>query len=145
MKLAHLLSVPVTALALLGAAGTASAATPAALAKAHFRDIAAGRIDAVVGQYGAQPVFEWIGGPLDGRYAGAKSIEAVWKKFAHAQGKMKLSVTHVMTAANPAGATVTADVKFIGKKTIPVRYALTYRKGRLVDEIWQIDPKLGHM
>jgi hypothetical protein len=50
-----------------------------------------------------------------------------------------------MTAANPAGATVTADVKFIGKKTIPVRYALTYRKGRLVDEIWQIDPKLGHM
>ena len=43
----------------------------------------------------------------------------------------------------PWTATVTADVKFIGKNTIPVRYVLTYRGEDLVTEIWQIDPKLG--
>ncbi len=143
MKLARILSVPVTALALIGAAGTAFAASPLSLAKAHFHDIAAGKVQATIAQYGADPVFEWVGGPLDGRYTGKPAIEAVWKKFAHAQGAMKLSVTHMIEAANPAGATVTADVKFMGKKTIPVRYVLTYRKGKLVDEIWQIDPKLG--
>ena len=121
MKLARILSVPVTALALIGAAGTAFAASPLSLAKAHFHDIATGKVQATIAQYGAHPVFEWVGGPLDGRYTGKPAIEA----------------------ANPAGATVTADVKFMGKKTIPVRYVLTYRKGKLVDEIWQIDPKLG--
>ena len=52
-------------------------------------------------------------------------------------------VSNVVENTNPKGATVTADVKFTGKKTIPVRYVLTYRGERVVTEIWQIDPKLG--
>ncbi len=35
-----------------------------------------------------------------------------------------------------------AKVMFQGQSAIKVRYVLTYRDGKIVDEIWQIDPKL---
>lgn len=44
---------------------------------------------------------------------------------------------------NPAGTTVTADVVFQGKATIKVRYVMLFRDDKLIDEIWQIDPKLA--
>ena len=34
-------------------------------------------------------------------------------------------------------------VEFKGKNTIKVRYVLVYRGGKLVNETWQIDPKLA--
>lgn len=46
-------------------------------------------------------------------------------------------------SANPKGATVTANVVFQGQNAIKVRYVLTLRDGKIVDEIWQIDPKLA--
>jgi hypothetical protein len=42
------------------------------------------------------------------------------------------------------GTTVTANVVFAGANTIKVRYALVYRDGKLVNEIWQIDPNLRY-
>ncbi len=56
---------------------------------------------------------------------------------------LKTTIADVKTSANPAGATVTADVVLAGKSRILVRDVPLYRGGRLVDEIWQIDPKLG--
>ena len=58
-------------------------------------------------------------------------------------GRLKADISHLQEAANPKGATVTADVVFKGKTAIPVRYVLTYRDGKLVAEIWQIDPRLA--
>ncbi|MFG1351441.1 hypothetical protein [Xanthobacter autotrophicus] len=47
-------------------------------------------------------------------------------------------------AANPKGATVTADVAFAGKSTVKVRYVLVYRDGKLIDEIWQVNPAAAY-
>jgi hypothetical protein len=33
-------------------------------------------------------------------------------------------------------------VTFTGKNVVKVRYVMLYRGGQLIDEIWQIDPKL---
>lgn len=143
MNMPRTLSASAIALFLASGVGTAFAASPAALARAHIRDVAQGKVDALVAQYGTEPVLEWVGGPLNGRYRGTHAIRGVWAKFAKANAPLKAKVTHVQTAANPAGATVTADVRFTGKATIPVRYVLTYRSGKLVNEIWQIDPHMA--
>jgi hypothetical protein len=52
-------------------------------------------------------------------------------------------VSSLETSANPKGATVTANTMFMGSKPIKVRYVLTYREGRLINEVWQIDPNLN--
>ena len=112
------------------------------MAEKHFRAIAAGDVQAVMADYGDGATLHWVGGPLDGAYRGADQLQGVWAKFAKAQGALKVKVGALKESANPAGSTVTANVVFSGKQTIKVRYALVYRQGRLIDEIWQIDPKL---
>ena len=47
---------------------------------------------------------------------------------------------HLREAVNPMGATVTANVVFKGKGPIPVRYVLVYRDGKVISEVWQINP-----
>jgi len=110
---------------------------------AHFQAIAAGDVAAVTAPYGEQAVFQWVGGPLDGVYQGAESIRGVWEKFTKANGMLALDVDNIAESANPKGATVTANVIFKGKSTIKVRYVLTFRESKLVNETWQIDPNLG--
>jgi ketosteroid isomerase-like protein len=112
-------------------------------AKGHFQAIAAGDLDKIMAGYGDDAVFQWIGGPLDGAYKGADSIRGVWTKFAKANAPLQAKVDKVEESTNPNGSTVTANVIFSGKNTIKVRYVLTYRGGKLVNEVWQIDPKLG--
>ena len=63
--------------------------------------------------------------------------------LAKAQGELTFKVSNVQESANPKGATVTANVVFSGKNDIKVRYVLTYRDGKIVNEIWQIDPNLA--
>ena len=46
-------------------------------------------------------------------------------------------------SANPKGSTVTANVLFVGKAPIKVRYVLVYRDNMIVAETRQIDPKLA--
>ncbi|MBN9672071.1 nuclear transport factor 2 family protein [Roseibium aggregatum] len=113
------------------------------MARAHFASIGSGKVDALNAAYTDTSVLEWVGGPLDGVYTGQAKIGEVWKKFTGAQGALKVDVTNIQENANPAGVTVTADVRFSGKNTIPVRYVLTYRGDKLSSEVWQIDPKLG--
>lgn len=136
-----------TSLLSLGAAlaltaGSAFAA-PADDARAHFQAIASGDVPAVMGAYAANARFEWIGGPLDGSYTTPEAIRGVWTKFTGSQGALKLAVDKLEESANPKGATVSANVQFEGKAPIKVRYVLTYRDGKIVNETWQIDPKLS--
>jgi SnoaL-like domain len=112
-------------------------------ARNHFKAIASGQVDEIMQGYADNAQFEWVGGPLNGTYTGTGKIREVWTKFTKANAPLEVSVSEVQQSANPAGETVTANVEFKGKSTIKVRYVLTYRGGKLVNEIWQIDPKLS--
>ena len=120
----------------------ALAGTAADLAEKHFSAIGAGDTDALQKQYAQGAVFQWVGGPLDGTYKGADEISGLWHKFTKAQGKLDVKVMSMEESSNGKGATVTAAVRFMGKKPIPVRYVLVYREDKLVNEIWQIAPNL---
>ncbi|MCR0984070.1 nuclear transport factor 2 family protein [Roseomonas pecuniae] len=120
----------------------AQAGPAADMAQRRIAAIAAGDTAAVMGSYADNAVLEWVGGPLDGRYAGQAAIGGVWGKFIAAQGPMQTRVGQVLESANPRGQTVVADVAFAGRMTVKVRYVMTYREGRLVSETWQVDPNL---
>jgi len=109
----------------------------------HINNIAAGKVTSVMQDYANNAVFQWIGGPLDGVYSNHKSIKEVWSKFAKGNAPLTAKIDQITESSNPKGSTVSANVVFNGKKTIKVRYILTYRGGKLVNEIWQIDPKLA--
>lgn len=127
--------------AVFGATALPAMADTASQAQSHFRAIAEADMPALTRDYAADAVFQWVGGPLDGVYAGRDAIAAVWQKFTQANGPVSHRVKDLRLSENPKGATVTADVEFHGKQTIPVRYILTYRGGKLVNEVWQIDPR----
>lgn len=134
-------SFALAALTVLPTFAAPALAGPAAdMAKAHFAAIAAADVPAVISQYADDAALQWVGGPLNGVYVGASNIAPVWAKFAESQGKLAADVANLQEAANPAGATVTADVTFKGKQPIPVRYVLVYRGGKLASEVWQINP-----
>ena len=126
----------------LAATGSAVAGPASDDAKLHFQAIGSGDIALLARGYAENAQLNWIGGPLDGTYTGAANISSLWEKFTKAQGPLKVSVDKLDESVNPKGATVTANVQFVGKQPIKVRYALTYREGKLVSETWQIDPKL---
>ncbi|HVC59585.1 MAG TPA: nuclear transport factor 2 family protein [Acetobacteraceae bacterium] len=130
--------------ALLASASPALADTNASLARAHFAAVASGDVATIISQYAAGPWLSWVGGPLDGTYFGTGQITGVWTKFSKAIGPLKASVSDLREHGNPKGTTVTAHVVFTGKATVKVYYMLLYRGDKLVDEIWQIDPKFGH-
>lgn len=127
----------------VAAAGGALAGPAADEAKLHFQAIGSGDTVLLARGYADNAQLHWIGGPLDGTYAGGDAIRGVWEKFTKAQGPLKVTVGKLEEAANPKGATVTANVQFEGKQPIKVRYVLTYRDTKLVSETWQIDPKLA--
>lgn len=120
--------------------GSASAGPAQDKASARIESIAAGELAAVTRGYADGAKLHWVGGPLDGTYDEAEAREGVWSKFFKAQGKQTVTVSNTSEVANPAGATVTADVTFAGSKTVNVRYVLVYRGDKLAGEIWQINP-----
>ena len=130
------------ATALTLAAGSAFAA-PSDDARTHFQSVASGDNQVVMRAYADQAQLNWVGGPLDGTYATTDAIRATWDKFGKAAGPLKLTIGQIEESANPKGATVSANVVFEGKVPIKVRYLLTFRDGKIVNETWQIDPKLA--
>lgn len=126
----------------LALASPALAASPADLARQHIDAVAAGDVAKITSQYTAQSWLNWVGGPLNGTYIGSSQIAGVWNKFAK-QAPLKAAIHDMKESGNPAGTTVTADVVFQGKATIKVRYVMLFRDDKLIDEIWQIDPKLA--
>lgn len=134
------LAVTALAATLLAVGGTAFAGPAADRARAHFDAVASGDLDKITADYTDKSVFQWVGGPLDGVYVGSEAVRGVWAKFTSAQGKLQVDVSSVQEAENPRGTTVTANVVFKGKAPIPLRYVLLYREGKLITEIWQINP-----
>ncbi|HKU96795.1 MAG TPA: nuclear transport factor 2 family protein [Vineibacter sp.] len=132
------------AVAALLMAGPALAGPAADKAKAHIDAIAKGDVGAIMAAYTATATLHWVGGPLDGTYAGADKLKELWGKFGKAQGALKATVTNLAESANPKGATVTANVVFAGQSTVKVRYVMFFRGDQLVDEIWQVDPNLAN-
>lgn len=130
--------------AVLFVLNAAALAGPAAdHARQHFNSIAAGDVGQMMKGYHQDATLQWVGGPLDGVYAGEARLREVWTKFSTAQGRLDVAVNNLLESANPKGTTVTANVEFKGKTSIKVRYVLTYRDGQIVNEVWQIDPRLG--
>lgn len=129
----------------LGAGACASAYAGPALdaAQPHFAAIGSADHAAILRDYADNARLTWVGGPLDGSYDGPAAIGAVWDKFGAAAGPVRVNVMGIAESANPKGATVVAAVHFEGKVQVKVRYVLTYRDGKLVNETWQVDPKLG--
>ena len=125
-------------------AGAAFAGPAEDMAKTRIAAIAKGDVAAVTAAYADGAALQWIGGPLDGKYTGADKLKEVWTKFTTAQGEQKATVAAIAEAANPKGATVTANVAFAGKNTVKVRYVMVYRDGKLADEIWQVDPTAAY-
>ncbi len=124
--------------------GAASAlAGPASdLAAQHIAAIASVDAPRITAPYDTSSVLHWIGGPLNGTYTGP-SIPGTWGKFGKAAGPLTATIDDMKESGNPAGATVTANVVFTGKTEIKVRYVMLFQGSKLVDEIWQVDPKLG--
>ncbi len=137
MKMLHL----AISLATLAASAMPALADPASdMAQAHIAAIAKGDVAAITSATAPNATLHWVGGPLDGTYAGADTQKGIWTKFSAAQGEQKAKVSDLAEAANPKGATVTANVVFAGKNAVKVRYVSLYTDGKLSDEIWQVDP-----
>lgn len=133
-----------TALALLTISTPAFAGPAEELAKARIAAIANGDVAAITAGYASGPTLNWVGGPLDGTYTAVDNIKEVWIKFSAAQGAQKATIANISEAANPKGATVTANVVFAGKNAVKVRYVMVYRDGKLSDEIWQVNPNASY-
>ena len=112
-------------------------------AQMHFKAIANANLAGIMSQYAPNATLHWVGGPLDGSYSGTAAIKGVWTKFTHVMGKMTETASNIMVAGDGKGMTVTADVHFKGHPSVPVRYVLVYRGRKIVDEVWQIDKKMG--
>jgi ketosteroid isomerase-like protein len=130
----------ISALVLAATSGAALAGPIADKAKAHFAAIAEGDVAKITADYSDKAVFQWVGGPLDGVYSDPAAIKGVWAKFTSAQGKLEADVKDIQEAVNPKGGTVTANIVFKGKGPIPLCYVLVYRDGKIVNEVWQINP-----
>ena len=126
------------------AAGPALAGPAADLAKTRIDTIAKGDVAAILSGYAGSATLHWVGGPLDGTYASPDRLKEVWTKFATAQGLQTVGLAAVSEAANPKGATVAADMTLTGKATVKVRYVMVYRDGKVVDEIWQVNPNASY-
>ena len=134
------LSACASAIAFVASAATAA---PTDDARTHFQAIGTGDLSIVMRGYADNAQFNWVGGPLDGIYTSPDAIRGAWEKFTKSQGPMKVSVDKLEESVNPKGSTVSANVQFEGKAPIKVRYVLTFREGKIVNETWQIDPKLA--
>jgi ketosteroid isomerase-like protein len=119
----------------------AVAATKAPDAQMHFKAIAGANLDRIMSQYAPDATLHWIGGPLNGTYHGKREIKEAWGKFIHKMGKTHETASAIDVVGDPKGMTVTANVHFVGKPSVPVRYVLVYRDRKIVDEVWQINAK----
>lgn len=115
-------------------------ANPKELAEKHFLEISRANVTKLIDNYHPDASLNWVGGPLNGTYKNLQEITAVWGKFTSAQGALEYKVRDLIVSENPLGATVTADVDFIGKQLIKVKYVITYRNDKVIAETWQIVP-----
>jgi hypothetical protein len=108
----------------IAAIGSAVASPTSDVAQVHFTAIGAGDTSNIMRGYGDNAQLTWVGGPLDGMYAGVDAIRATWEKFGKAVGPARVTVLSLEESANPKGATIVAKVQFDGKTQVKVLYVL---------------------
>jgi len=129
--------------ALAVATGAASAHAGAADdTERHIRAIATHDIYALMSGYAEGATMVWVGGPLDGTYRGDAQLRELWAKFAKAQGPLEVAIAQVQENTNPKGATVSANARYRGAAQTKVRQVVVFRDGKIVSEVWQIDPAM---
>jgi hypothetical protein len=106
-------------------------------AKAYFNAIASRNPETIASFYADDAVFHWIGGPLAGVYVGKEKIKEVWKKFSGSIGKLDHEVLQISESAS--GSAVSAKVKFSGAGVARVKFAMLYREGQIISEVWEAD------
>jgi len=131
----------VAAMALAMAAGAACAGA-ADDAERHMRAIAANDLDTLMSGYADGATMVWVGGPLDGIYRGEAQLRELWTKFAKVQGPLEVAIAQVQENGNPKGATVSANARYRGQNQTKVRQVVVFREGKIVSEVWQIDPAM---
>lgn len=129
-------------LALASATAPAFAGPAADAAQRRIAAISTGDVATLTAGYADSATLEWVGGPLDGSYRGTAAIGAIWTRFAQAQGPLQARIGDIVESANPRGQTVAVNVVFSGRAMVKVRYVVVLRDGRVVNEVWQIDPAL---
>jgi hypothetical protein len=110
------------------------------MARAHWAAIANNDLGASTKDSAEGAVLDWVGGPLNGKYAGAMAIAGLWTKFSGAQGPLTVDISDVQVKDGYGKQTVTARTISKGKGAVPADYALTYEAGRIVGETWTIRP-----
>jgi len=131
---------------LMLALGSAAQAGPLdeARVKARIQNIAKTDIDALMADYADDCVYQWVGGGLDGVYKDKAAIREMWNKFKTNQGgAMEVIPGKVESFTNAKGVTVITSAHYKGKNEVKVRQVFVYRDGKVVLEIWQIDPSLS--
>ena len=130
------------ALALAGgcAALRAPDMPPRGLAHYHWEAIARNDVGMTTILYGPNAVLEWVGGPLQGRYAGPTAIAEVWTRFFIQQRPIEVDVSNVQERVEGGRQTVMATTLFKGLRTLTVDSTLVFEAGRIVAETWRVRP-----
>jgi hypothetical protein len=121
-----------------GCAGPAM--PPRGLAQYHWEAIARSDIGMTTIHYTPNSTLEWVGGPLQGKYAGPTAIAEVWTKFFNAQRPTEVEVSNVQERQEGGRQAVAARVLFKGRRAVPVDYLLVFDGGRIVAETWKVVP-----
>ncbi len=108
-------------------------------AEAYFQAITTGDAETIASFYAENAEFRWIGGPLAGFYKGRQDIKGLWERFSAAAGKFTHEVVELNETPLGQGSTVNAVVTFKGATDVPVKFALTYKGGKITSETWQVD------
>ena len=110
----------------------------------HLDAVAAGALDTLMRDYADDAAFDWVGGPLDGRYRGKDQIREVWSKFIAANdgNPRPAKFGKPRAYANPKGVSIETEAEYGGKVPVKVWHVLVYHDGVLTTELWQIDPAL---
>lgn len=113
-------------------------------AAAHLDAVAAGAVEVLMSDYADDATFDWVGGPLDGRYRGKEQIRELWRKFIAANdGNPRPAIFGKARAyANPKGVSIGTEAEYGGKSPVKVWHVLVYHDGALITELWQIDPTI---
>ncbi len=114
--------------------------TPEELARFHWTAITKNDLAATTRNYASHAILDWVGGPLNGKYADPDAIRGVWGKFFQAQGALTVDISNVQVKDQDGTQIVTARTIFKGKATIPVDYTLVYQGCSLIAETWKIRP-----
>ena len=85
-------SAALCASVLAGLTAMAHAGQAANDAATHFQAIGSGDLAVLMRSCNDPAQLQWLGGPLDGSYAGSAAIRGVWEKLSKAQGPLKVTV-----------------------------------------------------